>query len=116
MYASVCTCLTGTKQPESTVESNTTCTCTSAHFTGSPGMIVQDISTPPSHTVMKAAVSDVDSKHTEAALMQETAALLASLSDVILSPAKAPTCKMDISQQSYEVYNESEVHIRLNIH
>jgi hypothetical protein len=115
MYVNVLTYLTGTNQPESTAESDTTCTCiyTSA---GSPGMIAQDISTPPSHTFMKTAVSDVDSKLTEAALMQETAALLASLSDVILSPAKTPTCKMDISQQSYEVYNQSEVHVQLNTH
>ena len=73
-------------------------------------MSVQDSSTVLSDPFLKAAVSlstAVENEPTEAALMQETAALLASLSDVILSPVKAP--KMDTSQQSYEVYNESEV-------
>lgn len=73
-------------------------------------MSVRDSSTVLSDPFLKAAVSlstAVESEPTEAALMQETAALLASLSDVILSPVKA--LKMDTSQQSYEVYNESEV-------
>ena len=70
-------------------------------------MAIQDS---PRHSFLKTTVSlstNVDTEYTEAALMQETAALLASLSDVILSPAKSP--KMDITQQSYEVCNESEV-------
>lgn len=73
-------------------------------------MTAQDSSTFLSHPFLKTAVSlsaNVESEPTEAELVQETAALLASLSDVILSPAKAP--EMDTSQQSYEVYNESEV-------
>ena len=100
------TCLTGTNQPESAAESNT-CTVSAP---GSPGMTIQDNSTFPSRSFLKTAVSsstNVDTEHTEAALMQETATLLASLSDVILSPAKVP--KMDITQQSYEVCNKSEV-------
>lgn len=64
---------------------------------------------------MKAAAvsssTNVENDDTEAVLMQETAALLASLSDVILSPIKAP--KMDTSQEPYEVYNESEVRLKL---
>lgn len=100
------TCLTGTNQPESAAESNI-CIVSAP---GSPGMAIQDSPTFPSRSFLKTAVSlstNVDTEHTEAALMQETAALLASLSDVILSPAKAP--KMDRTQQSYEVCNESEV-------
>ena len=110
MYISTRTYLTEASQPESAAEGNTI-----AHSTGSPGTTVQESSTFPSHPFLKTTVSlssNVESERTEAALMQETAALLASLSDVILSPAKAP--KMDTIQQPYEVYNESEVCIWLN--
>ena len=49
----------------------------------------------------------VESKDTEEAMMQETAALLASLSDVILSPIKTP--KVSSNEESDVLCNKTEV-------
>lgn len=49
---------------------------------------------------------------TEEAMVQETAALLASLSDVILSPIKAP--KVSNVEQSDALSNNTEVSLRMH--
>ena len=74
------------------------------HSTGSPVTPVQPSSSILLNPGAVFSTAGVESKSTEEALMQETAALLASLSDVILSPVK-----MDTNHESNKVYNESEV-------
>ena len=83
--------------------------------TESAGAPAQDSSSNLSHSLMKEDLSSsVDDERTEEALIQETATLLASLSDVILSPIKAP--RIDTSEKSSEVLNESEVRMIEYVH
>ena len=62
------------------------------------------------HPEVDEVATDVEDKDREDAMMKETAALLASLSDVILSPIKTP--QVNRNQESDDICSKREVRLK----